>query len=159
MRAKLYWYHLDQIGTVGTSENIVHEVHLWRFPRGHTCTCIFESWTIWPSYTMYLSNPSSILLFYIYSSRLWPFDLAWYWDIFSIWYLGFPKGLSIYFDEPRRFGNFISAKIFNKLGNLFLSFLRRCVPCKKIAPAFEQFSTQYSSAIFMKVDVDICKVS
>jgi thiol-disulfide isomerase/thioredoxin len=32
-----------------------------------------------------------------------------------------------------------------------------CAPCKKIAPAFERFSTQYSSAVFMTVDVDICK--
>ena len=34
----------------------------------------------------------------------------------------------------------------------------RCGPCKKIAPAFEKLSVKYSSAIFIKLDVDICRV-
>ena len=34
----------------------------------------------------------------------------------------------------------------------------RCGPCKKIAPAFEKLSVKYSSAVFIKLDVDICRV-
>ncbi|XP_046859162.1 monothiol glutaredoxin-S11-like [Xenia sp. Carnegie-2017] len=32
-----------------------------------------------------------------------------------------------------------------------------CGPCKRIAPVFEQLSTQFTQAVFLKVDVDICK--
>ncbi|CAB3982567.1 thioredoxin 1 [Paramuricea clavata] len=34
-----------------------------------------------------------------------------------------------------------------------------CGPCKRIAPVFEQLSNQFTAAAFLKVDVDICKVT
>ncbi len=33
----------------------------------------------------------------------------------------------------------------------------RCGPCKVIAPAFASFSVKHSSAVFLKVDVDVCR--
>lgn len=44
---------------------------------------------------------------------------------------------------------------------LFLFFsvlLTRCGPCKKIAPKFASLSEKYSDVVFVKVDVDICRV-
>ena len=32
-----------------------------------------------------------------------------------------------------------------------------CGPCKTIAPVFEQLSNQFMTAVFLKVDVDICR--
>ncbi|KAL7750621.1 thioredoxin trx1 [Sorochytrium milnesiophthora] len=33
-------------------------------------------------------------------------------------------------------------------------FATWCGPCRMIAPKFEEFSTKYSNAVFLKVDVD-----
>ena len=38
------------------------------------------------------------------------------------------------------------------------SFLR-CGPCRMMGPIFADYSIKYSAAIFLKVDVDQCKVN
>ena len=34
----------------------------------------------------------------------------------------------------------------------------RCAPCKVVAPKFAQLSEKHPAAVFLKVDVDICRV-
>ncbi|XP_046556105.1 thioredoxin-like protein 1 [Haliotis rubra] len=36
-------------------------------------------------------------------------------------------------------------------------FATWCGPCQRIAPIFEEFSTKYPNAIFLKIDVDLCQ--
>ncbi len=50
------------------------------------------------------------------------------------------------------------------LGTVKFSFLyfetlySRCGPCQVIAPKFQELSLKYTSAIFLEIDVDACKV-
>ena len=45
---------------------------------------------------------------------------------------------------------------FALINVLFGFGLRRCGPCQRIAPIFEQLSLKYPKAVFLKVDVDKC---
>lgn len=47
---------------------------------------------------------------------------------------------------------------FYSICNLVMSFFFRCGPCRAIAPFLEQMAAKYSSAVFLKVDVDVCQV-
>ena len=40
----------------------------------------------------------------------------------------------------------------------FAFWFRRCAPCKVVAPKFVQLSEKHPAAVFLKVDVDICRV-
>ena len=38
-------------------------------------------------------------------------------------------------------------------------YVCRCGPCKTVAPKFIDLSRKYPDVLFLKVDVDICRVS
>lgn len=40
----------------------------------------------------------------------------------------------------------------------YFLFPLRCGPCRTIAPKYEEFAAKYTSAVFLKVDVDQCEV-
>ena len=48
--------------------------------------------------------------------------------------------------------------IMNNLVFWIQIFCYRCGPCQRIAPTFVKYSTKYPQAVFLKIDVDQCKV-
>ncbi len=49
--------------------------------------------------------------------------------------------------------------VFNDQSVTFIHFYIRCGPCRNIAPVYEQLAAKYPNAVFLKVDVDKCRVT
>ena len=91
--------------------------------------------------------------------------------LFVVQVIGFQSACSIH-PSPSSLGNLIACWLLLELHSLwvlifyvllarclpeYLSFFR-CGPCRQIAPKFQEFSTAYPKAVFLKVDVDQCQV-